>query len=231
MLLTLCGCPDKNGSAETDPVSLQESGDLLRPIAPPDFSLVNPEIRRQIEDLATAVERGARGRHNASDRAAAFGNYGRASLAAEFTPTAEACFLNASALQPQEFEWPYLLGHLYRGDNRLELSIVAFRRATTLDPESVPAWAWLGRTLYEGGKPEDAGRAFEQLLRVQPGSAIASLHLGKIALDRRDYEQAYSERRQEFEAFCQLYGIHVMPMSTQDDPVSALQIALGRRTH
>lgn len=48
---------------------------------------------------------------------------------------------------------------------------------------------------------------------------------------RRDYEQAYQERSEEFEAFCRRYGIHVMPMSTQDDPVAALQTALGRRTH
>ena len=48
---------------------------------------------------------------------------------------------------------------------------------------------------------------------------------------RRDYEQAYIHRSDEFEAFCLRYGIHVMPMSTQDDPVTALQTALGRRTH
>jgi len=48
---------------------------------------------------------------------------------------------------------------------------------------------------------------------------------------RRDYEQAYTQRSDEFEAFCLRYGIHVMPMSTQDDPVTALQTALGKRTH
>jgi uncharacterized protein (DUF58 family) len=48
---------------------------------------------------------------------------------------------------------------------------------------------------------------------------------------RRDYEQAYVQRSDEFEAFCLRYGIHVMPMSTQDDPVTALQTALGKRTH
>jgi uncharacterized protein (DUF58 family) len=77
---------------------------------------------------------------------------------------------------------------------------------------------------------------FEQKL-PPPGRYRLVAEEQELAIDtyanaaRRDYEQAYSERRQEFEAFCQLYGIHVMPMSTQDDPVSALQIALGRRTH
>ena len=48
---------------------------------------------------------------------------------------------------------------------------------------------------------------------------------------RRDYEHAYEERLEELEKFCQRYGLHLMPMPTDDDPVSALQTALGRRTH
>ncbi len=48
---------------------------------------------------------------------------------------------------------------------------------------------------------------------------------------RRDYEHAYEARLEELEKFCQRYGVHLMPMSTDDDPVSALQTALGRRTH
>jgi uncharacterized protein (DUF58 family) len=48
---------------------------------------------------------------------------------------------------------------------------------------------------------------------------------------RRDYTQAFDERLETFSRFCTRYGIHLMPMSTEDDPVTALQTALGRRTH
>ncbi len=48
---------------------------------------------------------------------------------------------------------------------------------------------------------------------------------------RRDYEQAYADRLHALERFCQTYHVHLMPMSTDDDPVSTLQTALGRRTH
>jgi uncharacterized protein (DUF58 family) len=48
---------------------------------------------------------------------------------------------------------------------------------------------------------------------------------------RQDYQNAFTERTQAFEAFCHRYGIHTMPLSTADDPVAALQTALGRRTH
>ncbi|HEY5643908.1 MAG TPA: DUF58 domain-containing protein [Woeseiaceae bacterium] len=59
----------------------------------------------------------------------------------------------------------------------------------------------------------------------------------EIAIDthaapaRRAYEKAYSGRLHDLESFCQRYGVHLMSLSTDEDPVSALQVALGRRTH
>ena len=47
---------------------------------------------------------------------------------------------------------------------------------------------------------------------------------------RRDYHEAFEKRAHELEAFCQRYGVHLMPMSTDDDPVTTLQSALGRRS-
>ena len=47
---------------------------------------------------------------------------------------------------------------------------------------------------------------------------------------RRDYHHAFEKRAHELEAFCQRYGVHLMPMSTDDDPVSTLQKTLGRRS-
>ncbi|MBT8107934.1 MAG: DUF58 domain-containing protein [Gammaproteobacteria bacterium] len=48
---------------------------------------------------------------------------------------------------------------------------------------------------------------------------------------RRDYRNAFEERLHALEAFCQRYGVHLMPLSTEDDPVSTLQTTLGRREH
>ena len=46
---------------------------------------------------------------------------------------------------------------------------------------------------------------------------------------RKDYERAFEERKSDLEKFCQRYGIHVLAMSTQEDPVQSLQTALGKR--
>ena len=51
------------------------------------------------------------------------------------------------------------------------------------------------------------------------------------AAARRDYEHEFAERSHVLEAFCHRYGVHLMPMSTDDDPVSTLQTTLGRRSH
>ena len=48
---------------------------------------------------------------------------------------------------------------------------------------------------------------------------------------REEYRAAFETRAAALEAFCQRYGVHLMPLSTEDDPVAALQTALGRRTH
>ena len=48
---------------------------------------------------------------------------------------------------------------------------------------------------------------------------------------RRDYRDAFEERVDQLETFCHRYGVHLMPLSTEDDPVSTLQTALGRRVH
>ncbi len=47
---------------------------------------------------------------------------------------------------------------------------------------------------------------------------------------RRDYHNAFERRSEELETFCQRYGVHLMSMSTDDDPVATLQTALGRRS-
>ena len=48
---------------------------------------------------------------------------------------------------------------------------------------------------------------------------------------REEYNNLFEHRYAEMEKFCQRYRIHLMPMSTEDDPVQKLQQMLGRRVH
>ncbi len=62
---------------------------------------------------------------------------------------------------------------------------------------------------------------------VSPTDEIAIDTFASAA--RRDYENEFANRSHELEQFCHRYGVHLMPMSTADDPVSTLQTALGSR--
>ena len=68
-----------------------------------------------------------------------------------------------------------------------------------------------------------------------PGRYRLVSKAGEMAIDtharraRDAYRQAFLERLTLLEVFCQRYGVHLMPMSTDDDPVECLQQALGKR--
>jgi uncharacterized protein (DUF58 family) len=68
-----------------------------------------------------------------------------------------------------------------------------------------------------------------------PGRYKLVSHDEEMAIDtyargaRADYRHAFEERVHDLEAFCHRYGIHLLPLSTDDDAVQCLQQALGRR--
>jgi uncharacterized protein (DUF58 family) len=70
-----------------------------------------------------------------------------------------------------------------------------------------------------------------------PGRYRLVSHEGEMAIDtflagaRADYQRAFEERQEELEVFCQRYGVHLLALSTEDDPVRSLQQALGKRPH
>ena len=46
---------------------------------------------------------------------------------------------------------------------------------------------------------------------------------------RSDYRHAFEERMELMESFCRRYRVHLLPMSTEDDPIDRMQQALGKR--
>ena len=68
-----------------------------------------------------------------------------------------------------------------------------------------------------------------------PGRYRLVSHDEEMAIDtyakgaRSEYRNAFEERLHEFDAFCHRYGIHLLPLSTEDDPIQILQQALGKR--
>jgi uncharacterized protein (DUF58 family) len=69
-----------------------------------------------------------------------------------------------------------------------------------------------------------------------PGRYRIVSHDEEMAIDtyargaRTEYRHAFEERLHDFDVFCHRYGIHLLPLSTEDDPVRHFQQALGKRT-
>ncbi len=68
-----------------------------------------------------------------------------------------------------------------------------------------------------------------------PGRYRLVSHDEEMAIDtfaknaRSDYRHAFEDRVHDLEFFCHRYGIHLLPLSTEDDPVQLLQQSLGKR--
>jgi len=68
-----------------------------------------------------------------------------------------------------------------------------------------------------------------------PGRYRLVSHGEDMAIDtyargaRSDYKKVFEERFHDLDVFCHRYGIHLLPLSTDEDPVQCLQKALGRR--
>jgi uncharacterized protein (DUF58 family) len=70
-----------------------------------------------------------------------------------------------------------------------------------------------------------------------PGRYRLVSHDEEMAIDtyargaRSDYRHLFEDRLATMEHFCQRYGIHLLHLSTEDDPIQVLQQALGRRAN
>src|SRR5690606_808695 len=64
--------------------------------------------------------------------------------------------------------------------------------------------------------------------RVLSGATELSIETYARAA-RDDYARRFIRRRETVEAFCRRYGAHLLPLSTDEDPVAVLKEALGRR--
>jgi tetratricopeptide (TPR) repeat protein len=157
----------------------------LRRVVLPDLSHVTAPVQSQLRDGYAALNDAS-----PTTLGEAYGRMGMLLMAAEFRNEAESAFLNAQALAPTQFRWPYYLGHLYRIKGDPERSAASFDRARALQPDDVPTLVWLGSALLDLGKPDAAEPHFARALAIQPRLVVAEVGMGRAALARQDYAHA-----------------------------------------
>ena len=176
----------------------------------PAFSVMAEPVRRQMESQVERL-RSTIGDTGATSAAlgSAYGEMGKLLQAASFFDAAEACYLNAQVLVPQDRRWPYYLGHVYRAKGPIEEAASSFERARELAPTDVATLVWLGDVYLDQGRPEDAGPLFAQALAIRPGSAAARFGAGRVALASGDDDLAVQELGEALASNPQATAIHV----------------------
>lgn len=184
---TLAGQQSANSAAS--PTSTLKA--RLISVPHPNLSAVDASIKTEIEAAQLKLQtifrqRGA----NPEALAQAYGETGEVYHAYNFSDAAAACYLNAHALAPKEFRWPYYLGRLYQHDGKTKKAIFYLRMAQALRPDDVPTLIHLAQAYAADGQSEPAEADFRKALALDASSAAANAGLGEIALAKSNFTMA-----------------------------------------
>jgi tetratricopeptide (TPR) repeat protein len=173
----------------------------------PALDRAEARVRDQLlgarRDLENELASPARGR---LERSEAYGRAGMSFHAYGQRETAEACYRNAEQLAPDDFRWPYYLGHLYQASGETDRAVASFGRAVELRSRDVPARIHLAEAELLRNRADLAEPLFLSVTEIDPSCAAAHVGLGKIASSRRDFASAAAH----FEA-----ALRVDPQATE----------------
>ena len=159
-------------------------GTLLRVVLP-ELGGAHASVQAQLREAYDAVAAAVPGR-----RGETWGELGKLLMAADYLDPAERCFRNAEALAPDDFRWPYYLGHLVRSTGRLTEAVAHFERALRLRPDDLAALTWLGQVFIDAGRPAAAEPLLTRARALHPDTPAVLFQLGRAAAARRDYAGA-----------------------------------------
>ncbi len=187
VLIGACSASDPAPAASGNPTLAPPEGLKLQPVPRPELSAMGESVQRRIREALAALSAAIEERPPVPERLAhAYGETGNLLLPMRELETAEAYYLNAQTLAPDDWRWPYLLGYLYRQRGPLDKAVVAFERARQLQPDHVATLVRLGDVYLALGRPEPAAPLFDKAIALDPGSSAAWFGAGQVALARSD---------------------------------------------
>ncbi len=152
------------------------------PLGVPDLSKFEPAIQEQLREAAALVaELRAAPEPDLEALASAYGRLGQLYYVYDMNASSEAALRNAARLQPQSFDWTYVIAVLEHTRGDLQSAAASFVRALGLHTH-IPAIVRLGDTLRELRRPDEAAARYREALAQDPGLAAAHEGLGRLAL-------------------------------------------------
>jgi len=136
-----------------------------------------------------------------SETASSYLALGNAATDAGLFDEAEAALQTALNLRPDCFKEHHSLGYLYIQMGRYDAAANEFRHAARAAPENPDAHINLGAILYYQDRREEAKKAFEDTLALEPNAAAYS-NLGVLYFE----EARYGDAAEMFESAVELAG-------------------------
>ena len=154
----------------------------LQAVPLPQLDTLESSVAEQLREFHQAFsDLAARTDLAETDLAEAYGSLGQVHHAYEFLDAAEASYLNATHLVPDDFRWTHLLGYLYQRRGRLEEAVRFYAAALESRPDDAAAAVYLGDVFLELDRRPEARARFQAALAVNPDDAAALNGLGEEA--------------------------------------------------
>jgi tetratricopeptide (TPR) repeat protein len=170
-------------------LALAPPGPALREVPYPQLEGMAPAVARQLTEVRAGLE--AAQKAGQAD-AAAWGEAARHYHAYGLVAPSEACYLNAQALAPDDFRWPYLRAVLLTEASRNEEALAALELALARPERYYPALVRAAQIEIALGRFEAAAARLEPA-RSQAGDDPAFLAAaGELALAQGRAQEAAS---------------------------------------
>jgi len=121
-----------------------------------------------------------------------YGKLGQLLFTYDFLDAAEPAFRNARSLRPEDEQWSYYLGMLYRQKGDFEAAAAQFERVLERQPDDVFARLRLAEIYLELGRAEGSKTLLEAVIAEEPRNAFAYYLLGQIAYEAEAFAAAVS---------------------------------------
>ena len=170
----------------------------LLPVVLPDLSRMHGSVQEQLREAYASLMVLGSGREAEAlssarprgERSEAYGQLGKLLMACNYVDVAERYFQNAQLLAPDDFRWPYYLGHIFNLMGQLTKAVEHFEQALRLRPADLAALVWLGQVYIDVGQPEAAEPLLTRARSLHPDSQAVLFQLGRAAVATQDYASA-----------------------------------------
>lgn len=143
-------------------------------------------LDKRLAERVAALDKKARVEHSL----VAYRELGRLYHANGYLNEAWTIYRGLITADSKEAKWPHLLARILSGYGRLEEAIPLFGRSIALDSNYLPSRIHLCNSLIKSNRLDEAEKAIEDVLEIEPKNLHALVALARVDIAREDWESA-----------------------------------------